>query len=53
MKFRVKVIMEIDLYLDVEAKDEEEAYEIAIDTDGSEYIEDGQGSWDITSVEKL
>lgn len=44
--------METDLYLDVEAKDEDEAYEIAVDTDGSEYIEDG-GDWRITSVEEL
>ena len=53
MKFVVKVIMETDLYIEVEADSEEEAYDIAVDTDGAEYLEDGPGDWRITSVEKL
>ena len=39
-KFRVCATMTSYLYIDVEAKDEDEAYDIASDTDGGEFIEE-------------
>ena len=38
--------METDLYLNVEASSREEAMEIAQNTDGGDFIEDG-GSWNV------
>ena len=42
-------------YLDceIEARDEDHAWEIARDTDGGDFIEDGVGSWDIIRVEEV
>jgi hypothetical protein len=44
--YRVLCTMETDLYLDVEASSREEAMEIAQNTDGGDFIEDG-GSWNV------
>ena len=37
-------------YLDIEAKDDEEAWKIAYDTDGGDYKEQEMGDWQIDSV---
>jgi len=50
-KFKVMAVMETHCYLDVEAINKEEAYEIASDTDGGEFIADnswGSGDWRIS-----
>lgn len=52
-KFRVWAESISDVYLDVEAETEEEAMEIAMDTDGGDYIEDGCGDWVFGSVVEL
>ena len=52
-KFRVYVESTSDYYIDVQAKNQEEAKEIAENTDGGEFIENGLGSWDITSADEI
>jgi len=53
-KYRANVIMETDLYLEFEAENEDEAWDIAKDTDGGEFLEDMSGGcWTVTSVEEL
>ncbi len=43
-----------DVYLDVEAESEEEAYEIASEADGGEFIEDPTGGdWIMGDVMKI
>lgn len=50
MKYRV-MYRSIDyVYIDVEADSIEEAKEIAENTDGGEFIEDGVGDWEYDSV---
>jgi len=51
-KFRVYVESTSDYYIDVQAKNQEEAKDIADNTDGGEFIENGLGSWDITSADE-
>lgn len=49
--YRVYATMTTELYLDVEAESEDEAMDIAKDTDGGEFIELDpyfSGSWDVT-----
>lgn len=45
-KFRVMYKSTDYVYLDVEADSLEEAKEIAENTDGGEFIEDGTGDWE-------
>ena len=48
--YQVMAVMETYCYLDVEATSIEEAYEIAKDTDGGEFVADnswGSGDWRI------
>lgn len=45
MKYRVMYKSTEYLYIDVEADSIEEAKEIAENTDGGEFIEDGVGDW--------
>ena len=51
--YRVWAEMVTDCYLDVEAKSEEEALNIAAETDGGDLISDdgwGSGDWRITNA---
>lgn len=50
-KFRVKYRSIDYLYLDVEADTLEEAKEIAENTDGGEFIDDGIGYWEYNHTE--
>ncbi len=55
-KFRVWAECITDCYLDVEAKSEEEALNIAAETDGGEFITDdsyGSGDWRVTHAYPL
>lgn len=47
MKWKVPVTSITDLYIIVEADTEDEAYELAKEADGSEFIEEGYGEWDV------
>lgn len=51
MKYRVWAQSISDVYLDVEADSEEEARNIAEETDGGEFIDSGYGDWILGSVE--
>lgn len=56
MKYRVWAKMTNMAYLDVEAKDKDEAEAIALDTDGGEFIPDTNphsGDWTIEEVEEV
>jgi len=48
-KFRVLATITSYLYLDVEAYDKDDAYDIAVDTDGGDFIEEDafNGGWDV------
>lgn len=51
MTYRVYAKMTTELYLDVEANSEEEAMDIAEETDGGDFTEVDSyfsGSWDVT-----
>lgn len=50
MKYRVMYKSTEYLYIDVEADSIEEAKEIAENTDGGEFIEDGVGDWEYDRV---
>lgn len=50
-RFKVTAIMETDLSLIVEADSSEEVLDIAEQTDGAEFAEDGAGDWRITGAE--
>ena len=50
MKYRVMYKSTEYVYIDVEADSIEEAKEIAENTDGGEFIEDGVGYWEYDSV---
>ena len=50
-KFRVMYKSTDYVYLDVEADSLEEAKEIAENTDGGEFIEDGAGDWEYDYTE--
>lgn len=52
-KYRVWAESISDVYLDVEANSKEEAMEIAMDTDGGDFIEDGMGDWQFGSVVEM
>jgi len=41
------------LYLDIEAENEEEAWQIAYDSDGFDYKSQGLGDWQIDSVSPI
>ena len=50
MKYRVMYKSTDYLYIDVEANSIEEAMEIAENTDGGEFIEDGVGDWEYDRI---
>lgn len=50
MKYRVMYRSTDYVYIDVEANSVEEAKEIAENTDGGEFIEDGVGDWEYDRV---
>lgn len=50
MKYRVMYKSTDYVYIDVEADSIEEAKEIAENTDGGEFIEDGVGNWEYDRV---
>lgn len=53
-KYRVYAISEQRLYLDVEANNADEAWDIANETDGGEFTAEDEGSWDLEfEVEEL
>ena len=49
-KYKVQAEMITDLYIIVEADSEDQAYEIAREADGADFIEEGLGDWVIGSV---
>lgn len=49
-KYRVWAEMITDCYLDVEADSPEEAYDIAYDADGGEFIDTDSGDWRMSPV---
>lgn len=50
-KYKVKAVMTSYAYLEVEAEDENEAYNIARETDGGEFIPTDEGDWEILEDE--
>lgn len=48
-KFRVYATYEVCLYAEVDAKDEQEAYEKAKEMDGGDFVECSLGDWHIES----
>ena len=56
-KYKVMAVMTSYMYLTVEAKNKEEAYDIADDTDGGEFVEESpyDGGWRIPmeSIEEI
>ena len=52
-KYRVWAQSITDVYIDVEADDEEQAREIAEETDGGDFSESPYGEWIIGEVYKL
>ena len=54
-KYKVMAVMTSYVYLTVEAKNKEEAYDIADDTDGGEFVEESpfDGSWEIQHIEEI
>lgn len=49
-KYKVTATMYVDLSTEIEARDEDHAWEIALATDGGDFVEDGQGDWNIDQV---
>lgn len=41
------------LFAYVEAENDEQAFDLALEKDGSEFTEKGDGDWDIYSVEEV
>ena len=54
-KYKVMAVMTSYVYLTVEAKNKEEAYDIADDTDGGEFVEESpfDGSWELQHIEEI
>ena len=55
-KFRVYAVMTDILFIDVEAKDKDEAFDIANETDGGDFQPIDKydyGSWELTEVVEL
>ena len=54
-KYKVMAVMTSYVYLTVEAKNKEEAYDIADDTDGGEFVEEAPyvGGWTSESIEEI
>ena len=48
-KFRVYATYSVCLYADIEAEDSQDAWEKAIDLDGSNFVECSLGDWTIES----
>ena len=53
MKYRVWAKCISDVYLDVEADSPEEAWEIANEADGGEFIDSGKGDWIMNPVDEV
>lgn len=53
MKYRVWAQCISDVYLDVEADSPEEAWEIANEADGGEFIDSGEGDWIMNPVDEV
>ena len=51
--YKVWVRQTTYLYGYVEAENKEDAYETALNLDGSTFIDKGDGDWDISSVEEV
>jgi hypothetical protein len=51
--YKVWARMTSHLYAYVEAENAEQANELALDLDGSTFIDKGDGDWDIYSVEEV
>jgi hypothetical protein len=41
------------VYVDIEAENDDQAWEIARDMDGGNFNESGYGDWDIDSIEEI
>ena len=51
--YRVEAQYITYVYVDIEAEDADQAWEIASDMDGGDFKESGFGDWGITNVEEL
>jgi len=51
--YKVWARMTSHLYAYVEAENAEQANELALDLDGSTFIDKGDGDWDIYSIEEV
>lgn len=52
--YRVTAVMEIDLHIDIEADNAQEAFEIARDIDGGDFLrEENGGDWRLCDVFKI
>jgi len=53
-KYRVRAVMTSVCYLEVEAKDDEDAYRQGKDADGGIFVEEeSEGDWQITDVTEV
>lgn len=52
--YRIRALSVSVCYLEVEAKDDEDAYRQGKDADGGTFVEEeSEGSWEITDVEEI
>lgn len=52
-KFRAYAVYEVELFADIEAEDEDAAWDIANDMDGGDFLEMSEGGWRIYEVVEL
>ena len=52
-KFRAFAVYEVELFADIEAEDEDTAWDIANDMDGGNFLEMSEGGWRIYEVVEL
>ena len=52
-KLRAYAVYEVELFADIEAEDEDAAWDIAIDMDGGDFLEASEGNWRIYDVHEL
>jgi hypothetical protein len=51
--YRVEAQYITYVYVDIEAEDDDQAWEIARDMDGGDFKDSGFGDWDITNIEEV
>tara|TARA_R110002012_G_scaffold127534_1_gene279805 strand:+ start:397 stop:594 length:198 start_codon:yes stop_codon:yes gene_type:complete len=52
-RYKVKAEMITDLFIVVEAEDEEEAFEIADEIDGGDWVDEEKGDWRVCRAVKV